>query len=162
MIAEQEHTRAGAGTLEKPRTPVRRQAPGTGGGTVERVRQKTRDSRVRNAARLRSTPVGKRELGAVALISFAVTLLCLYIGAYARVTADGYAASRLTRDIRLAEAKGKELETQISTLHLPESIDKVAAELQMERTPPKAVQFLIEPPAQTGAVQTANEPSSSP
>lgn len=89
---------------------------------------------------------------AVLLASFAVSLLCLYVSAYARVTAEGNGLVRLKRELNAAEQEGHDLEAQIDALRHPAMVNARAKALGMEPAPTEAQQFLTlpSPPAVSG------------
>jgi hypothetical protein len=79
---------------------------------------------------------------AVVTTFFVATLLCLYLMAYARVTADSYAVNRLEKRLRLAEAEGRALEAKISQYHLPDVIRKRAEAVGMVPADANHIQIL--------------------
>ena len=72
-----------------------------------------------------------RVPGAVLLATFTVTILLLYLCAYASVTADGFELSRLRTMNKDADLKRDTLQAEISRLSLPKTVAERAAALQM-------------------------------
>jgi cell division protein FtsL len=149
MIAERERqgTRrraAGAGTKDTVRTvaitpPV---------GAVESVRLREvgpmaeRGSRpVRRARRL---AMKSREAAAVVVAFFGVTLMCLYLAAYARVMAEGFEISEMRKAMRVEEAKSEALRAEISRLNLPESVRERAEKLGLVSGTPSSVNLVTQ------------------
>lgn len=139
MIAEQAKTRTETATL--PEAPERDVVVGRERGAVETLRAQN-DGTVKNRPVRRTTIWGFRETAAVLIASFAVTLLCLYVAAYARVTAEGFDANRLAKRLRASQNVEKQLEAEISRLKLPETVQKRATEMGMVPMPPGSTQFL--------------------
>src|SRR5262249_55738126 len=57
---------------------------------------------------------------------FIVSLLCLYVSAYARVTAEGFELARLTRKVEAAAKKEQALQAAIFESTAPETIARKA------------------------------------
>ena len=74
--------------------------------------------------------------------SFAVSLLCLYVTAYARVNAERLQLARLRQELKLAERREILLKGAISQYHL--SATARAQAMGMVPAPPEAVQVLTE------------------
>ena len=77
-----------------------------------------------------------RAPGAVLVAAFTVSLLCLYVSAYARVTAEGFELSRLQTGLRRAEIAHETLQAEVSRLSLPSTVRLRAAALEMESNTP--------------------------
>jgi hypothetical protein len=71
-----------------------------------------------------------------------VSLLCVYVYAYARVMAAGLEASRLQRDLVKAQQEEQDLRAKISVLSLPGTVERRAKSLGLEMAPPEAMQVL--------------------
>lgn len=69
--------------------------------------------------------------------TFLVSLLCIYVDAYARVTTAGFQLSVLRRDLRRAKQEEDTLRAQIGQLTLPNAVARRARELGMELTTPE-------------------------
>jgi cell division protein FtsL len=72
-----------------------------------------------------------RVPGAVLVATFTVTILCLYLSAYATVTAEGFELSRLRAMNKKADLQRDTLQAEISRLSLPQTVAQRAAALQM-------------------------------
>jgi len=79
---------------------------------------------------------------AVLVGTILVSLLCVYVYAYARVTAAGFAASRLRRDLTLARQEEQDLRARISGLSLPGTVANRAKKLGMQMAASTATQML--------------------
>jgi hypothetical protein len=77
--------------------------------------------------------------GAVLLATFTVTILCLYLSAYASVTAEGFELSRLRAMNKQADRERDVLQAEISRLSLPQTVAQRAAALQMEQADPGTI-----------------------
>ena len=99
-------------------SPVRRPMAHTGPPVLRRAKAIHENSRVP---------------GAVLLAAFTVTILLLYLCAYAGVTADGFELSRLRVMNRDADLQRDTLQAEISRLSLPKTVAERAAALQMEQ-----------------------------
>ena len=71
---------------------------------------------------------------AVLVGTFLVSLLCVYVDAYARVTTAGFQLSVLRRDLQRAKQEEDVLRAEIGTLRMPNAIARRAQELGMELT----------------------------
>lgn len=116
--------------------------------------------RRRPAAAVRRGSRGVRRIGwrspmsaAVLFASFGVSLLCLYVSAYARVTQEGNDLVRLRRELSAAQQEGRDLEAGIDALRHPATVNARAKALGMVPAPTEAQQFLTLPsaPAAAGA-----------
>jgi hypothetical protein len=142
MIAEKPEVKGGgAGTLTRPVDvpPTRRAGeplppprPG-GNGTANAPRQSRRKP---------PAAWGKRQTALLVGASFAVTLLCLYVSAYARVTAEGFETSRLTRQLNAAVKEEEGLRASRDRLKLPETVRQRAEGLNMVRGNATTLYFL--------------------
>lgn len=106
-------------------------------------------------------------MATVVIASFLVTLLCLYVSAYARVTAEGYEASRLERHLRAAAAEEEALRAKIAHLRMPETVRQRAENMGLVGSPPGTVNFLTEgkrenPPETAGTAVKATTPTPPP
>ncbi|MBC8143244.1 MAG: hypothetical protein H7Y38_17600 [Armatimonadetes bacterium] len=82
-------------------------------------------------------------LAAVVCASFGVSLLCLYVTAYARVNADRLELSRLRQETKLAQKREVALNGEISRFHL--SAPGRAQTMGLMPAPPEAVEVLTLP-----------------
>lgn len=89
--------------------------------------------------RVKALHENSRTPGAVLVAAFTVSLLCLYVSAYARVTAEGFELSRLKADVKKAEIQHEMLMAEESRLKLPETVGQRALALGMEKTPVQSV-----------------------
>lgn len=81
-------------------------------------------------------------LVATLFASFAVSLLCLYVTAYAQVSAEARNLSHLRQDLKSAERREIELKGEISRLTL--SAQSRAQAIGLVPAPPETVQVLSE------------------
>lgn len=72
----------------------------------------------RTTRAVKNLSVRSPMLAATLFASFAVSLLCFYVTAYARVNAQGQQLSRLRQDLKLAERREIELKSKISQYNL--------------------------------------------
>ena len=91
-------------------------------------------------------------VAAVLCASFAVSLLCLYVTAYARVNAERLELSRLRGELKAAQRQEIVLNGEISRYHLSAPVRAQAMGLMP--APPEAVQVLT----QGDAPASGNEP----
>jgi cell division protein FtsB len=157
MIAEKEPRRTArrGGTIAPPRsaspdaprstarTPARSSHPlpvsrvaAAPRGAVETVRLKESPGPMahrgpKTLRRARQFAWRSRETAAVIAASFLVSLLCLYVAAYARVTAEGFEISELRKEIRASEKEAEALRAEISRLMLPETVRERAVQAGM-------------------------------
>jgi hypothetical protein len=93
---------------------------------------------------------------AVLLTTFLVSLLCIYVGAYARVTADGFVLSELRRELRRERQEGDILRAEVTALRLPSAVEKRALALGMIPAAPREAPGLHDtepaPPSSAPAV----------
>jgi hypothetical protein len=168
MIAEKERrsTRRG-GTIAPPRPESyssRRATTGPGARPVVVNRPAAQPVGAVESVRLRESPGPmahrgprtlryaqqfawkSREGAAVVVASFCVTLLCLYVAAYARVTAEGFEISQLRKDIKASEAESEALRAEISRLTLPDAVKVRAIQAGMVVGTPGNANFLTPRP----------------
>ena len=74
---------------------------------------------------------------AVLVGTFLVSLLCIYVDAYARVTTAGFQLSLLRRDLQQAKQEEDALRAEIGLLTLPNAVARRAKELGMEPSTPE-------------------------
>lgn len=86
-------------------------------------------------------------LAAVLCASFGVSLLCLYVTAYARVNADRLELSRLRQETKAAKRREIALNGDISRYHL--SAPGRAQAMGLMQAPPEAVEVLTLPAPNT-------------
>ncbi|MDX1933578.1 MAG: hypothetical protein SFU56_13300 [Capsulimonadales bacterium] len=98
-----------------------------------------------------------REMLAVLLASFIVSLLCCYVAAYARVTAEGFAIKRLHREIAEAEKRGNALQASISEHQSLERIAELARKMGLVPQTPGTVRMLATDDSNTGADAGSDE-----
>lgn len=79
---------------------------------------------------------------AIMVASFVVSLACLYVNAYARVTAEGFEAARLGRQVVAAEEERLALTAQISNLNRPEVVEEAARRLGLVPSEPKTLRLI--------------------
>ena len=94
-------------------------------------------------------------LGAVVAATFTVTLCCLYLFAYASVTAEGFELSRLRQKNKEASLKRDTLQAEISRLSLPQTVAQRAAMLGMVKGTPDT---LIVVPDKDSSTATPERP----
>ncbi|MBC8103016.1 MAG: hypothetical protein H7Z41_10565 [Cytophagales bacterium] len=110
-------------------------------GTV-RPRRAMAHTGPRALRRARAIHENSRVPGAVLAATFTVTILCLYVSAYARVTGEGFERSRLRSQLKQANLQRDTLQAEISRLSLPRTVAQRAAELQMEPGTPETLTIL--------------------
>jgi cell division protein FtsB len=88
-----------------------------------------------------------REAAAVVAASFFVSLLCLYVAAYARVTAEGFEVSELRREIKASEKEAEALRAEISRMMLPETVRERAVQAGMVVGTPGSINMVKPRPA---------------
>ncbi len=115
---------------EKTAVPRARDASGADAFRVRRPMAHTGPPVLRRAKAIHEN---SRVPGAVLLAAFTVTILLLYLCAYASVTADGFELSRLRIMNRDADLQRDTLQAEISRLSLPKTVAERAAALQMEQ-----------------------------
>jgi hypothetical protein len=76
------------------------------------------------------------ETAAVLAASFTVSLLLLYVAAYARVTAEGFEAATLTHKLRAAQKEEDALRTRIGELSSPDTVARRAQAMGMVQGAP--------------------------
>jgi hypothetical protein len=104
----------------------------------------------RTARVVKNLSVRSPMLAATLFASFAVSLLCFYVTAYARVNAEGQQLSRLRQDLKVAERREIELKGEISRYQL--SAPRRAQAMNLIPAPPEMVEVLSdEGPIPTGA-----------
>lgn len=91
------------------------------------------------------------ETASVLVATFVVSLLCFYVAAYARVTAEGFELSRLKRQMRASVASEDALRAEISRLTLPGAVARRAATLKLIPGTPQALK-VVSPPASAAPV----------
>jgi len=89
-----------------------------------------------------------------------VSLLCVYVYAYARVMAAGFEASRLQRALVEAQQEEQDLLAQISVLSLPGTVERRAKSLGLEMAPREAMQVLSTSEAVAAPMRGSRIPSS--
>ncbi len=89
---------------------------------------------------------------AVLVGTFLVSMLCIYVYAYARVTTAGFHLSLLRRDLQRAKQEEDVLRAEIGRLSLPNAVARRAKELGMELTTPEMAVVL--PPEARNRVMT--------
>ncbi|MBC8138597.1 MAG: hypothetical protein H8F28_22180 [Fibrella sp.] len=94
----------------------------------------------RTTRAVKNLSVRSPMLAATLFASFAVSLLCFYVTAYARVNADGQQLSRLRQDLKIAERREIELKGEISRYQL--SAPKRAQAMNLIPVPPEMVEVL--------------------
>lgn len=112
-------------------------------GTQSPLPMGQRGSRTTRA--VRNLSVRSPMLAATLFASFAVSLLCFYVTAYARVNAEGQQLSRLRQDLKVAERREIELKGEISRYQL--SAPARAQAMNMVPAPPDMVEVLAEGPS---------------
>ena len=98
--------------------------------------------RRRQGRRTRRSPWREPMTAAVLVGTLLVSLLCVYVYAYARVTAAGFEASRLRGALITARQEEQNLCAQISGLSLPGTVANRAKKLGMEMAASTATQML--------------------
>jgi hypothetical protein len=83
-----------------------------------------------------------RTSAAVMMAAFTVSLLCLYVSAYARVTAEGFDLGRVKEQLRAASVVHEALQAQVSQLTLPAAVGERASALGMEKVSPDSITLL--------------------
>ena len=68
---------------------------------------------------------------AVLVGTFLVSLLCIYVDAYARVTTAGFQLSLLRRDLRRAKQEEDALNAELGNLRMPSAVARRAQDLGM-------------------------------
>jgi hypothetical protein len=97
------------------------------------------------------------ETVAVLTASFLVSLLLLYVAAYARVTAEGFEAATLTRKLRAADKEQEALKVRIGELRTPEEVAKRAQVMGMVPRRPENVS-LVAPVANIAGSSASDRP----
>ena len=92
---------------------------------------RTTGSQLKTHVARRSNKAVGRQMVAALVTSFVVSLLCLYVSAYARVTAEGFELSRLTAKIRSAQVEEQALEAAISKQSASETLIQRAGAMGM-------------------------------
>ena len=69
--------------------------------------------------------------------TFLVSLLCIYVDAYARVTTAGFQLSQLRRELRRAKQEEDFLRAELGNLRMPNAVARRAQELGMEMVTPE-------------------------
>jgi cell division protein FtsL len=95
-----------------------------------------------------------RVPGAVLVATFTVTILCLYLSAYATVTAEGYELSRLRALNKQADLQRDTLQAEISRLSLPQTVAQRAAMLQLEPGTPETLTIVPNKSSEATTPQT--------
>ena len=85
-------------------------------------------------------------VAAVVCASFAVTILCCYVSAYAKVNADRLELSRLRQDLKAAKKQETALNGEISRHHL--SAPARASAMGLMPAPPDVLQVLSPAPTE--------------
>lgn len=137
MIAEKPEVAVGQVTVPRAPEPLPR-SRGTAEGEREQVVAQPR----RRPQKQNTVPWGRRQALALVVASFSVTLLCLYVSAYARVTAEGFDASRLTRQLNASIKEEEGLRANRDRLKLPDTVRQRAEELGMVRGNATTLYFL--------------------
>ncbi len=100
-------------------------------------------ARRRQGQRTQCRSLWREPMTAAVLVgTVLVSLLCVYVYAYARVAAAGFEASRMRRALAGARQEEQNLRARISTLSLPGTVASRAKSLGMEMAPPEATQVL--------------------
>jgi cell division protein FtsL len=136
MVAEQriqEKT-----TLPRPRVVPTQDRSGDS-GNAPRPRRAMAHTGPRVLRRAKAIQENSRVPGAVLLATFTVTILCLYLCAYASVTAEGFELSRLRSLNKQADLQRDTLQAEISRLSLPQTVAQRAKELGMEPGTPQTL-----------------------
>ncbi|MBC7808099.1 MAG: hypothetical protein H7145_18370 [Akkermansiaceae bacterium] len=94
------------------------------------------------ARAVKNLSVRSPMLAATLSASFAVSLLCFYVTAYARVNAEGQQLSRLRQDLKIAERREIELKGEISRYQL--SAPTRAQAMNLIPAPPEMVEVLTD------------------
>lgn len=81
-------------------------------------------------------------LAATLVASFAVSLFCFYVTAYARVNAEGQQLSRLRQELKTAQRREIALNGEISRFQL--SAPRRAREMNLIPAPPEMVEVLTD------------------
>ena len=97
-----------------------------------------------------------RVPGAVLLATFTVTILLLYLCAYASVTSEGFELSRYRALNKQASLQRDTLQAEISRLSLPQTVAQRAALLQMEPGTPQTLTIV---PAESSPAMTPETPN---
>ena len=125
-------------TWEKPRRPMALRGPLIVRGVQE--------------LRFRSP-----EALAVLVASFCVSLLCFYVSAYARVTADTVNAARFKASAEEAEEKGDKLQAELAKLSSPTTVEQTAKSLRFVPGAPPLMPMISPSPAATPAPSSEGE-----
>ncbi|GEM_PF-5028315 len=99
--------------------------------------------------RARSLRDNNPMLVACLVASFTVTLLCLYVSAYAKVNNDRRELTSIRREMRELEVQQRLLSAEVARLKQPNTILQRASALKLVPAPPEA-QHLLTTPATTG------------
>lgn len=83
-------------------------------------------------------------LFALLIASFLVTLLCLYVSAYAGVNADRHALSKMKEQMREVEREQRLLNAKVAMLTQPNIILERARALGLVPAPPEAQHLLLQ------------------
>ena len=113
--------------------------PGVSPAPAPRPRRAMAHTGPRVLRRAKALQENNSVLGAVLVATFTVTICCLYLFAYASVTAEGFELSRLRQKSREASLKRDTLQAEISRLSLPQTVAERAAMLGMEKGTPETL-----------------------
>jgi hypothetical protein len=94
----------------------------------------------RTTRAVKNLSVRSPMLAATLFASFAVSLFCFYVTAYAHVNAQGQHLARLRQDLKLAERREIALKSEISRYNL--SAPSRAQAMGLLPAPPEAVEVL--------------------
>jgi cell division protein FtsL len=98
------------------------------------------------------------ETVAVLAASFSVSLLLLYVAAYARVTSEGFEAATLSRKLRAAEKEQDALKVRIGELKTPEQVARRAQAMGMVPGTPESVNLITASAATPPDTSVADRP----
>jgi cell division protein FtsL len=165
MIAERPRSATATRTRARVHAAPSTRSPARRGSVTEQQRQ--RRDREPNAPMAQRGPRALRharqlrwrspETVAVLAASFSVSLLLLYVAAYARVTAEGFEAAALSRKLRAAEKEQDALKVRIGELRTPEQVAKRAQSIGMVPGTPENVN-LVTAAATVPATASASVP----
>ena len=105
--------------------------------------------------RAKAIQENSRVPGAVLVATFAVTIICLYLSAYATVTAEGFELARLRTNNKAENLRHDTLQAEISRLSLPQTVAERAKLLGMEQGTQKTVIIVSE---KSSAAETPQRP----
>ena len=94
------------------------------------------------------------ETLAVLVASFVVSLAAIYVAAYARVAADTFEASKLSRESRQADEQKDALLARLSELSLASDVQKTASQMNMVANDAQS-ERLLDAPRATAAMPNA-------